>query len=145
MEFDPFEPHQPKTPIFEHPDFIQVSRRLEQLQTMRGIGLLTGNPGCGKTTVIRNWAQNLNPALFRVMYCPMSSITTIEFYRSICIALGLEVRFKKIDMFRDIQNRIRSLAVEKKITPVFILDEAQYLRTDILSDIKLLLNFDMDS
>ena len=34
---------------------------------------------------------------------------------------------------------------DKKIIPVIIIDEAQYLKTDILNDIKILLNFEMDS
>lgn len=145
MEFDPFEPHVGKAQHFVSQDFTQATARLEHLTQLRGIGLFTGHPGSGKTFVVRKWAAGLNKGLFKVIYQPMSSITTMEFYRGLCYGLGLEPKFKKIDMFNDIQQRLTSLYREKKTTPVIILDEAQYLRTDILNDIKLILNFDMDS
>ena len=37
------------------------------------------------------------------------------------------------------------LQIEKKITPLIILDEANYLPYSVLNDLKLLLNFEMDS
>lgn len=145
MEYDPFEPHVDKAGHFESQDFSQATARLEHLRQLRGIGLFTGHPGSGKTSVVRKWAFGLNPGLYKVVYLPMSSITTMEFYRSLCYGLGLEAKFKKIDMFNDIQQRLASLARDKKTVPVLILDEAQYLRNDILNDLKLILNFDMDS
>ena len=48
-------------------------------------------------------------------------------------------------MFNQIQETIKTFAKDRKITPVIILDETQYTRTDILNDLKMLLNFDMDS
>jgi type II secretory pathway predicted ATPase ExeA len=145
MEFDPFEPQADKAGYFSSQDFSQATARLEHLRQLRGIGLFTGHPGSGKTAVVRKWATGLNPGLFKVIYLPMSSITTMEFYRGLCYGLGMEAKFKKIDMFQDIQQRLISLYKDKKITPVLILDEAQYLRAEILNDLKLILNFDMDS
>ena len=48
-------------------------------------------------------------------------------------------------MFKQIQERIKQLVKDRKITPVIICDEAQYLRTDILNDLKMIFNFEMDS
>ena len=59
--------------------------------------------------------------------------------------LGIEPKARKIDMFKQIQERIKALVKDRKITPVIVLEEAQYLRTDILNDLKMLLNFEMDS
>lgn len=145
MEYDPFEPHVEKAGYFNSQDLTQATARLEHLKQLRGIGLFIGHPGSGKTSVVRKWSLGLNPGLFKVIYQPMSSITTMEFYRGLCYGLGLEAKFKKIDMFNDIQQCLISLAKDKRTTPVIILYEAQYLRTDILNDLKLILNFDMDS
>lgn len=145
MEYDPFEPYVDKAGYFASYDFTQATARLDHLKQLRGIGLFTGPPGSGKTAVVRKWAKDLNPGLYKVVYQPMNSITTMEFYRGMCTSLGLEAKFKKIDMFNDIQQRLTSLYRENKTTPVIILDEAQYLRTGILNDLKLILNFDMDS
>jgi type II secretory pathway predicted ATPase ExeA len=59
--------------------------------------------------------------------------------------MDLEPQTKKIDLFRSIQERITLLTKDKRITPLIIVDEAQYLKTEVLNDIKLLMNFDMDS
>jgi type II secretory pathway predicted ATPase ExeA len=145
MEYDPFEPYSSKAGVFESQDFTQATARLEHLKNLRGVGLFTGHPGYGKTAVARNWAATLNTGLFKVVYLPMSSITTIEFYRGLCRGLDLEPKFKKIDMFHDIQQRLISMCRDKKTVPCLILDEAQYLRADILNDLKMILNFEMDS
>ena len=146
MEYDPFSQRAvDKTEPFASQDFTQATARLEHLKQLQGIGLFTGHPGSGKTLVVRKWATALNPGLFKVVYQPMNSVTTMEFYRGLCYGLGLEAKFKKIDMFNDLQQHLMLLAKDKRIVPVIILDEAQYLRTDILSDLKLILNFEMDS
>lgn len=48
-------------------------------------------------------------------------------------------------MFHQIQERIQTLVQDRRVTPIIICDEAQYLRTEILNDLKILLNFNMDS
>lgn len=100
---------------------------------------------CGKTYTIKYFASKLNPSLYKVVYTPLSTITVREFYKSLCVGLGIEPLTKKIDMFIQIQEAIKSLVNDRKITPVIIIDEAQYLKSDILNDLKMIFNFDMDS
>lgn len=119
--------------------------RLKYLVQTKGIGLFTGTPGLGKTFAIKYFSNSLNSGLYKIAYICLSTITVREFYVSLCLALGLEPKIKKVDMYNQIQERIKYLVTEKKITPIIILDEAQYLKTDIFNDLKILLNFDMDS
>lgn len=44
-----------------------------------------------------------------------------------------------------IQEEITRLSVEKRKTPVIIIDEANYINNAILNDLKILFNFEMDS
>ena len=44
----------------------EAEARLRHLLELRGIGLLTGEVGCGKTTVCRHVTANLHPGLHRV-------------------------------------------------------------------------------
>ena len=83
--------------------------------------------------------------MYKIVYLSLSTVTVLEFYRSFCIGLGIEPAFKKIDMFNQIQERLKMLVKDRRITPIIICDEAQYLRTGILNDLKMLLNFEMDS
>lgn len=48
-------------------------------------------------------------------------------------------------MFRNIQEALMTLVKVKRINPIIIIDVAQYLKTGILNDLKMLFNFDMDS
>jgi len=115
------------------------------LLTQKGFGLFTGLPGTGKTFTMRSFITGLNKNMYKVSYSAMSSLTTMDFYRGLAYGLDLEPAYKKVDMFRQIQQRIMVLSKDKKIIPVFILDEAQYLNTTVLNDLKILFNFDMDT
>lgn len=145
MEFNPFDKNLSDKNFFKSIDFTESLSRLEHLKTIKGIGLFTGLSGTGKTSTLRYFANSLNPNLFKVVYIPLSTVTVLEFYKSIAYGLGLESCSKKIDLFRAIQERIVTLSRDKKIVPVIIIDESQYLKTEVLNDLKLLLNFDMDS
>ncbi len=144
MEYNPFLKNSKENPV-ETPELSEAITRLKYIQNIKGIGLLTGEPGVGKTTALRNWAKSLNPSLFKVIYTPLSTLTVFEFYKNIAIEMGLEPQFKKVDNIHLLQNEISRLSIEKHITPVFILDEANYARNAILNDLKILFNFDMDS
>jgi len=143
MTFDPFCAN--TSFRFESDDYKNCVSRLNYLLTQKGFGLFTGLPGTGKTFSMRSFITGLNKNLYKVSYSAMSSLTTMDFYRGLAYGLDLEPAYKKVDMFRQIQQRILVLSKDKKITPVFILDEAQYLNTTILNDLKILFNFDMDS
>lgn len=131
--------------LFETAEFKEVQTRLKLLETTRGFGLLTGSAGKGKTTAIRVWSKSLNPSLYKVIYNSLSTLTVTEFYRNLASGLGLVPAYRKPDNFRMIQDEITRYAVEKRITPIFIIDEANHVGNAILNDLKILFNFDMDS
>lgn len=130
---------------FQTQDFKEMQGRLKYLLNTKGIGLFTGTSGLGKTYSIKYFCQKLSRSLYKIVYLTLSTVTVMDFYRSFCIGLGIEPKARKIDMFKQIQERIKNLVQDRKITPIIVLEEAQYLRTDVLNDLKMLLNFDMDS
>jgi general secretion pathway protein A len=125
--------------------FSESIARLDYVKKTRGIGLLIGEPGAGKTFTLRSFSESLNPSLYRVIYFPLSTGTVIDFYRALVFGLGEEPKSRKVDLFRQIQQAIETLFRERKIIPVFILDEMQMARDSFLSDISMLFNFKMDS
>lgn len=145
IEYNPFIKNINNDVRIELENHKQLMFRLKHLEEIKGIGLVTGEPGLGKTTSIRHWSKSLNTNLYKVIYIAHSTITVHEFYRELCDKLGLEQHHsKRINMVL-IQNEIKRLAIEKRITPVIILDEANYLSSQILNDLKILFNFEMDS
>ena len=119
--------------------------RLNYLVKTKGFGLLTGSPGRGKTTAIRYWAQTLNPSQYKVVYTCFSTFSPNDLYRNLATELGAQAHYRKPDNFRVIQEELTRLSVEKRKTPVIIIDEANYISSAILNDFKLLFNFEMDS
>lgn len=131
--------------ILETIDYKEMRGRLEYLCETKGIGVFTGPPGVGKTFNLRMFCSSLHPSLYQVVYMPLSTLTTVQFYRYLAKSLGLEEKSNKMENFLSIQEYLKRMNTEKRVLPVIILDEAQYLRSEILNDIKLLFNFDMDS
>lgn len=144
MDFNPFIKNA-KEIVVETSDYKEVICRLNYLLTNKGFGILTGGPGRGKTTIIRNWSNGLNTSLYKIIYSSLSTLTVAEFYKNLAVQLGLEPMCRKIDNFKIIQNEINRYSIEKRITPIIIIDEANYISNGILNDLKMLFNFDMDS
>ena len=145
MKCNPFKKGFEQKNKFEFTDFKEMQARLEYLLKTKGIGLFTGSSGFGKTYSIKHFVDNLNVGLYKPVYLTLSTITVMDFYRSLCVGLGINPKYRKIDMFKQIQDTIKTYVKDRKITPIIIIDEAQYLRTDIINDLKMLFNFEIDS
>lgn len=130
---------------FTSKSFSEASARLNYLCKTRGIGLLVGEPGAGKTYALKTFSEQLNPSLYRTIYYPLSTGTVMDFYRGLVLGLNEEPAFRKIDLFEQLQKRVLSLYRDKKITPVFILDEMHLAPAKVLTDLGLMFNFMMDS
>lgn len=48
-------------------------------------------------------------------------------------------------MFKSIKDYMENMSTDKRVHYILVWDEAQYLNNDILKDLKLLMNFSMDS
>ena len=144
LEFNPFIKNS-KEILVTTSEYKETLFRLDYLAKTKGFGLLTGSPGRGKTTAIRTWAASLNPSLYKVIYSSLSTLTANDFYRNLVKEFGREPAFKKPDNFRIIQEEITRLSLEKRKTPIIIIDEANYINNAILNDLKILFNFEMDS
>lgn len=144
LEFNPFLKNS-KEILVNTSEYKEISFRLDYLAKTKGFGILTGSAGRGKTTAIRNWSATLNPSLYKVIYSSLSTLTLNDFYRNLIQELGASSAFKKPDNFRIIQDEINRLSIEKRKTPVIIIDEANYISNAILNDFKILFNFEMDS
>lgn len=119
--------------------------RLNHLIELRGIGLLTGEPGSGKSTLCRQLTDRLHPSLHRVLYVPLSTGNVMDMYKSIAWDLGLPTERSRASAYRAIRAEVSRLLIEGKQQPVLIIDEAQHLRNDVLEDLRLLTNYEMDS
>ncbi len=145
MTMNPFEKGIKEKDAYISRDLKEMLTRLEYLNETRGIGVFTASPGSGKTFALRYFANKVNPNLTRVIYLCFTTVTTTEFYRQFCVSLGIEPSSRKSDMFKSIKDYMESMSTDKRVHYILVWDEAQYLNNDILKDLKLLMNFSMDS
>lgn len=145
LTLNPFDKSLSVGHAFHSKDHKSMVDRLNYLQKTRGIGLFTASPGMGKTYALRCFADTLNPNICEMSYTCLSTVSVNEFYRQLCLQLGLEPASRKADMFKAIQERVRYQVKEKKKTLLLAIDECQYLDTKILRDLKMLMNQDYDS
>jgi len=131
--------------LFESGAWTQLKARLQFLTDHRGAGLLTGEPGSGKSTAARTWLAGLNPNLYKIVYLHWSSGSALDLLRQLARDLDLEPSHFKGDLVDQIAEAIVRLNKTKKQHPIVVFDEAQLLSHPALEQIPLLLNFDMDS
>ena len=106
--------------------------------------LLYGEPGVGKTCVLRAARHRLSQEGFRLTYCHNATLGRRDFYRQLCLALGLNPSATAASVFYAVSNHVENLARER-IHPVFLLDEAHLLHQDMLDHLHILLNYEWDS
>ena len=61
----------------------EAEARLQHLIELRGIGLITGEVGSGKTTVCRHLTTALHPGLYRVGYVSLTTGNVLDMYKAI--------------------------------------------------------------
>ena len=71
--------------LYENNNYKEVKARLDYLLQTKGIGLITGDPGCGKTTIVRNYTNNLNQNAYKIIYLPLSTLTVLDAYKQLAI------------------------------------------------------------
>lgn len=145
LKFNPFRKEVPIEQLFASSSSIELRSRLGFLETTRGIGLVMGEPGAGKTTALRAYLKQLNPASYHICYFALSTLNVREFLNGLAMELGESPAFQRIKTIHLIQQAIRSMFHERKTTPVIVLDEMHLASSVIFDELRLILNFEMDS
>jgi general secretion pathway protein A len=106
--------------------------------------VLTGEPGAGKTCLLRALRHAMPPERFRLSYCHNATLGRRDFYRQLCLVLGLAPSATAAAVFYAVSSHIEDLAQEH-LHPIFLLDEAHLLHQDTLDHLHILLNYEWDS
>ena len=141
----PFEHTPHADELFEAEAQSEARARVGHLLDLRGIGLLTGEAGCGKTTVCRHVVAGLHTGLYRVRYVSLSTGSVLDTYNAIASEFGLPGFAARAAAYRAIRAEVSRMVAESNLLPVLIFDEAHHLRNEILEELRLLTNYRMDA
>lgn len=120
-----------------------VDQLLDALSERASV-MIVGEPGVGKTCVLRATRHRIPAAGFRLTYCHNATLGRRDFYRQLCSALGLSPVITAGGLFQAIARHVEERA-DERIHPVFLLDEAHMLHQDTLDHLHILLNYNWDS
>ena len=129
--------YRPPTSVLLQEQIIAAIRQRQQI-------VLYGEPGAGKTCLLRAVRHELPLDQFRLTYCANVTLGRRDFYRQFAAALGIPPCGTAAALFNSISTQVQDLS-QNRIHPVLILDEAHLLHQDTLDHLHILLNFDWDS
>lgn len=138
-----------KTP---DPRFLFLSRsheealaRLQYAVEEREMILLTGEVGCGKTTLTRALMDQLGEEKYRLVNIINPRLTPAQFLRVIAKRLEIDIPYNyKADLLDAIYEKVFQ-DYEAGMSLVIIIDEAQLIPSkDTFEEIRLLTNFQLD-
>ncbi len=129
----------------DNDQYQRLKQRFDYLLDTKGVGMITGDTGVGKTTALRKLVDSINPHQYKVVYQVENHFRAFDIYGQLAEQLGLERSHRYCNIWRSIKKQLVHLYDDKKMTTVWILDEAQNLPTNFLSELPSFLNFNFDS
>jgi len=112
----------------------------------KGCGMLTGEYGCGKTTLSRALIQRLEAERYEIGLLTNPSWNAVDFLREALYQLGIEAREpSKPELLHQLNDLFFRNYREGRDT-VLIVDEAQLIEDDaVFEELRLLMNFQTDN
>lgn len=140
----PFDKDVPDEALWLDPDRTDAIDRLTGAVRARQHALVLGEPGVGKNCVVRGLRARLSPVHFRLHYVAHVNLGRRDFYKQVCMALGVECKLMPATLYATIQHNLAALAKER-VHPVLVLDEAHLMPDSALGTLHVLANFAWDS
>jgi type II secretory pathway predicted ATPase ExeA len=133
------------TKLWDNGQIANFEKQFKWLLQSPGVGLLTADPGLGKSAMLHRVTSALNPNQYHVFYTSETDFGRLEFYRHLAVLMGLQASSRRSQLWRDLKGYISQLYTQKNILPILIIDESQHLSAEFLRDFPSFLNFVFDS
>ena len=117
------------------------TRLLYVIEQHRGVGMLTGEVGCGKTTVTKALIKSLDEERYRLLLLSNPAMDPVDLIRSILIHCHIQCAngHKPLLLDQLQQHLVQSAA--RGINTVLAIDEAHVIdRQDTMDELRMLLN-----
>lgn len=132
----PFAPEDKSAGLFPCAIHREVHGLLEATAALRGVMVLSGPPGAGKSTLIKTWSSGLEPKRYLPLLITQSSLSASGVLEMLLCKLGERPRFKRSGSLEVLEKHLTDM---EPLTLVLILDDAQNYPAAALEEIRMLL------
>jgi general secretion pathway protein A len=110
----------------------------------KGIAVLTGDAGTGKTTILRAIASSIGGSRAHMSVIFNPTLTPSEFLEMALLQFGLrDFGASKAQRLMALEKFLNE-SLAQNIVPVLVIDEAHKLSTVVLEEVRLLTNYEAD-
>ena len=145
MRNTPFVRNVPADRLYRSPQIDDAIGRLKYTADKQKFATVMAEPGCGKSTLIRMFVNELPKDKYLTLYLSDSKLTPRWLYAGLLNQLGLEPSFYRGDSKADLQKELETIWSVQGRRVVCMLDEAHLLEKETLEEFRFLLNTEYDS
>ncbi|ODB88025.1 hypothetical protein A3193_03800 [Candidatus Thiodiazotropha endoloripes] len=126
---------------YAHKNYLRASAYLAYaLQQSEGFVMITGQPGSGKTTLVRDVISEIDNSKFNALNLVTSQLQAEELLRKVALEYGLPAEtYNKATLLTSISKHLSDL-YDRGQRSILFLDEAQNLSMNGLEELRLLSN-----
>lgn len=148
LEFNPFSSNIPWKKLYCSVPVKAFIRSIKILTNTGGFGLLTGDPGLGKSQILRIIKGSLEEIVdmkVSVLSRPQSNIPDIYNELGEIFEVKIPLSFNRWNGFKNLRNQWIEHVQSTLFQPIVIIDEAQLMQEKTLNELRLLSSLDLDS
>lgn len=147
LKWNPFSPELPGEALLATAPIENYVWRVEQLVQEGGFALICGESGTGKSVALRIVAlrlSKLRDVMVGVLERPQSRLP--DFYRELGDIFSVKLTpSNRWGGFRTLRERWKTHLASSRIKPVLLIDEAQEMAPEVLSELRILSSADFDA
>ncbi len=147
LKWNPFAPNLPVEALWMTPALERFTWQLENLLPVGGFAMVSGEPGSGKSAAMRLLAHRLGKlpdATVGVLTRPQSNAA--DFYRELGEIFSVKLSpHNRWAGFKVLRERWRAHVESSLLRPILFIDEAQAMKSEVLSELRILASAEFDS
>ena len=141
----PFTQEISATKMWRQPGLDELVDGLEASVSARMSVAVIAPSGTGKSALLRRLVERLPETRYQVADIKVTSVSNRDFYQGLARALAVEPAGTWPRLLEKLQAYAQALAATEARRLVIIVDEAQDMRPEVLSTLRVLTNFNLDS